>query len=126
MDVRTLGWAEPVPDTALCFEPHEQIVDAVCHPARLDALRGAGVPQTKRKVDRAAARSVGELHAVLFALAHGMAVLEALPGVAFQGVGQVAVVVRVVLLVGRHVVPSGDLCADSAAHELAKDIAVAK
>lgn len=76
VNVRPFGRAEPVPDAALGFHLQEQGVDAVHHPAGLDPLRRLHIPQTKRKVDRATTRFVGELDTVLFALAHGVTMFK--------------------------------------------------
>lgn len=99
VDVRAFGGAEPVGDAALGLEAQEKIIDAVLHPAGLDALVRLGVTELERKVDGTAARLVRELDAVLPALAHGVTVVERFPGVALVRVRRAAVVVRVVLLV---------------------------
>ena len=126
VNMRTLRGAKPIPNPALGLEPQEKVVDAIHHPARVHALPGLRVAQLEREVDRAAARAVRKLDALLLALAHGAAVLERLPGVALERVGQAAVVVRIVLLVGGHVVPGGHVGRDLAEGKLVEDVAVAK
>lgn len=60
-------------------------------------------------------------------LAHGVAVVEGLPGLPLDGVGRVAVVVRVVFAVRRLVVPLGDAAGGEARVDvLHEDVAVAE